>query len=48
VIEWFDLGGSLQLGDTVSATELVARAGDVQGLVALAHEAGVPKNTSVA
>ena len=32
VIEWFDLGGSLQLGDTVSAEELVARAGDVQGL----------------
>ena len=47
VIEWFDLGGSLQLGDTVSAADLVARAGEVQGLVALAHEAGVPKNTSV-
>ena len=47
VIEWFDLGGSLQLGDTVSAADLVARAGDVQGLVALAQEAGVPKNTSV-
>jgi magnesium chelatase subunit I len=47
VIEWFDLGGSLQLGDTLSAADLVTRAGDVQGLVALAHDAGVPKNTSV-
>ncbi len=41
VIEWFDLGGSLQLGDTISAADLLARAGEVQGLVALAHEAGV-------
>jgi magnesium chelatase subunit I len=46
VIEWFDLGGSLQLGDSVSASDLVARAAEVQGLVALAHEAGVPKNAS--
>jgi magnesium chelatase subunit I len=46
VIEWFDLGGSLQLGDTISATDLLARASEVQGLVALAHEAGVAKDAS--
>jgi len=46
VIEWFDLGGSLQLGDTISAADLLARAGEVQGLVALAHEAGVAKDAS--
>jgi magnesium chelatase subunit I len=46
VIEWFDLGGSLQLGDTVGAADLVARAGEVQGLVALAHEAGVAPDAS--
>jgi magnesium chelatase subunit I len=46
VVEWFDLGGSLQLGDMLSAAELVSRAGDVQGLVALAHEAGVPEDAS--
>ncbi len=44
VIEWFDLGGSLQLGDTVSAADLVARASEVQGLVALAQEACVAKD----
>jgi magnesium chelatase subunit I len=46
VIEWFDLGGSLQVGDSVSAADLVERANDVQGLVALAHEAGIPADAS--
>jgi magnesium chelatase subunit I len=44
VIDWFDLGGSLQLGDTTSAADIVAAARQVQGLVDLAHAAGVPKN----
>src|SRR6266508_3644611 len=35
VTEWFDLGGSLQVDDTLSAADLVARTADVQGL----HEA---------
>jgi magnesium chelatase subunit I len=42
VIEWFDLGGSLQLGDTMSAAEVLKRARQVQGLVELAHLAGIP------
>ena len=37
VIEWFDLGGSLQLGDTMSAADVLAHARQVQGLVELAH-----------
>jgi magnesium chelatase subunit I len=42
VVEWFDLGGSLQLSDATGAEELLARAREVQGLVELAHAAGIP------
>jgi magnesium chelatase subunit I len=41
VVEWFDLGGSLQLGDAVEAETVLARAREVQGLIDLAHSAGV-------
>jgi magnesium chelatase subunit I len=44
VVEWFDLGGALQLGDTLSASEVLAAAGQVQGLVELAHAAGIPQD----
>jgi len=44
VVEWFDLGGSLQLADTMSAATVIEHAGQVQGLVELAHAAGIPKN----
>ena len=37
VIEWFDLGGSLQSSDTSSAQDLLAQARGVQGLVELAE-----------
>ena len=46
VVEWFDLGGSLQLGDTMSAEDVIAHARQVQGLVELAHGAGIPRNAS--
>ena len=46
VIEWFDLGGSLQLGDTMSADDVLTHARAVQGLVDLAQEAGTPKGAS--
>ncbi|HEY5617535.1 MAG TPA: hypothetical protein VIK60_06285 [Vicinamibacterales bacterium] len=46
VVEWFDLGGSLQLSDSTSAQELLARAREVQGLVELAQGAGIPTNAS--
>ncbi len=42
IVEWFDLGGSLQLADSTSADDLLARAREVQGLVELAHAAGIP------
>src|SRR3954471_21749131 len=41
VTEWFDLGGTLQVDDTLHARELLARAADVQGLKDLTHHAGV-------
>ena len=41
VIDWFDLGGSLQLGDLTSAADVVDAARQVQGLVELAHAAGI-------
>jgi magnesium chelatase subunit I len=46
VIEWFDLGGSLQLADTMSAADVLAHAQQVQGLVELTRAAGIPKNAS--
>lgn len=41
VVEWFDLGGNLDAGDDTPAEELVACAGQIQGLKALAGRAGV-------
>jgi magnesium chelatase subunit I len=41
VVEWFDLGGSLPLGDTTPAEEVVSRTGGVQGLRELAERAGL-------
>jgi magnesium chelatase subunit I len=47
VVEWFDLGGSLQLGDTLDAATVVGRAREVQGLIELARAAGVPSEAPV-
>jgi magnesium chelatase subunit I len=47
VIEWFDLGGTLNLGDHTSSRELVANARRVQGLIELAHRAGIPPDAPV-
>ena len=41
VVEWFDLGGTLNLGDNVGAQEVVTQARGVQGLLDLAHRAGI-------
>jgi magnesium chelatase subunit I len=46
VVEWFDLGGSLQLGDMVGAADVLTLARDVQGLIELAHAAGIPAKAS--
>jgi magnesium chelatase subunit I len=44
VTEWFDLGGNLQVDDTLGASELLERAGQVQGLMELVRHAGVGKS----
>ena len=41
VIEWFDMGGTLQVGDTAPAVELLKQAKSVQGLVEMAEHLGV-------
>ena len=46
VTEWFDLGGNLQVDDTLPARELLARASQVQGLREVALQAGVPGNAA--
>jgi magnesium chelatase subunit I len=42
VTEWFELGGTLNVDDTLSAKELLSRTAVVQGLHDLALTAGVP------
>jgi len=44
VVEWFDLGGSLPLGDVTSADDVIAQTRGVQGLQELAQRAG-PNST---
>ncbi|MDH4065738.1 MAG: sigma 54-interacting transcriptional regulator, partial [Acidobacteriota bacterium] len=42
IVEWFDLGGSLNLGDLEPATAVLDEARHVQGLVEMARRAGLP------
>ena len=42
IVEWFDLGGSLQLSDSSSADEIIAQTRGVQGLRELAERTGLP------
>jgi len=46
VTEWFDLGGSLQVDDTLPASELLERAAQVQGLRELSAHAGIGDRAS--
>ena len=41
IVEWFDLGGSLNLGDLESAAEVVGEARKVQGLLDMARQTGL-------
>jgi magnesium chelatase subunit I len=45
VTDWFDLGGTLQIDDALSSTELLERAALVQGLRELASCAGVAERS---
>jgi magnesium chelatase subunit I len=42
VVEWFDLGGTLQLSDTTSADDVITQTRGVQGLRELAERGGLP------
>jgi len=44
VTDWFDLGGTLQVDDTLNAEDLLTRADEVQGLRDLTRHAGVRSN----
>jgi magnesium chelatase subunit I len=41
IVEWFDLGGTLNLGDNVAGDDVVSQARAVQGLVELARRGGI-------
>ena len=43
VVEWFEMGGSLQVGDATSASDLLQQVAQIQGLSELARHAGVKK-----
>ena len=43
VVEWFEMGGSLQVGDVTSAGNLLQQVAQIQGLRELAGHAGVKK-----
>ena len=45
VVEWFDLGGSLPLGDTTAAADVVSQTSGVQGLRELASHVGLKANS---
>jgi magnesium chelatase subunit I len=42
VTEWFDLGGTLQVDDTLAADEILSRTSAVQGLTELTRYAAIP------
>ncbi|HEX5473402.1 MAG TPA: hypothetical protein VFX12_01970 [Vicinamibacterales bacterium] len=46
VTEWFDLGGSLQIDDTLSSADLLARTAQVQGLHDRARDVGGQKRAA--
>jgi magnesium chelatase subunit I len=46
VVEWFDLGGTLQLGDNTSADDVITQTRGVQGLRELAEQSGLPKGAA--
>ena len=47
VIEWFDMGGTLQVSDTTSADDLLAQSKPIQGLREAAGKLGPAAQTSI-
>jgi magnesium chelatase subunit I len=46
VVEWFDMGGSLQLDDTQGAEELLRRTSEVQGLIELTEHLAIGEDAA--
>jgi magnesium chelatase subunit I len=46
VVEWFDLGGTLQLSDVTSADDVIAQTRGVQGLRELAERTGLSRGAA--
>jgi magnesium chelatase subunit I len=44
IVQWFDLGGSLELGETVSAAEMVRQLNSIQGLMEKTRALGLTEN----
>ena len=44
VVEWFDLGGTLQIGDSSSAADVLKQISQVQGLIELAEHLDVKRS----
>jgi magnesium chelatase subunit I len=48
IVQWFDLGGSLKLGEDVSANEVVKQLSSIQGLMEKTRALGLTANESTA
>ena len=46
VVQWFDLGGSVQLDDSVDSASMVQQLGQIQGLMEKTGALGIGKNAS--
>ena len=46
IVQWFDLGGSLELGETVSAADMVRQLNSIQGLMEKTRALGLTENES--
>src|SRR6185503_16831627 len=44
IVQWFDLGGSLKLDDTVDAASMVKQLGGIQGLMEKTKALGLSSN----
>ena len=44
IVQWFDLGGTLQLGETVNSKQMVRQLGGIQGLLEKTRALGVGEN----
>jgi magnesium chelatase subunit I len=46
IVQWFDLGGALELGETVSAADMVRQLNSIQGLMEKTRALGLTENES--